>query len=228
METFSVRGSVRYGWETFKKRPWYLIGVAALIGIINLIIPGPSEDSSMEATVALGLISFLLGSLLQLGATNIALKAHDNVEEVRVKDLWMPHLFLKYLLATILTGIVLGIAFLIPIAAGYILYTMYGIAGLAAVVLFIPGIILSIALAFVGYGIIDKNLGPIDSIKESLRLTKGNRWKLFLLMLTFVAIALLGVICLLVGLLVALPVIAIAMAHAYRVIDAQKSSIVAA
>jgi len=226
METFSIRDAVRYGWETFKKRPWFLIGVTLLLAAIDFLIPDPNKDASIPMIVGISLISLVLGSFLQLAGTNFALKTHDNVAEVRLADLWKPGLFLRFFGANLLVIVILVAAFLIPIAIAAGLYFLVGWIGLLALLLLVPSIILSIALSLTGYVVIDKHLGPIASIKESVRLTKGNRGKLFLLSLTFVLIALLGLVCLVVGLLVALPVIFIAMAHVYRVIDAEKSSVV--
>jgi len=71
-------------------------------------------------------------------------------------------------------------------------------------------------LMFVPYLVIDRGLGPIESMKESWRVTKGNKWQLFLLFLALIGINLLGVAALVVGLLVSVPITMLAAAHAYR------------
>jgi uncharacterized membrane protein len=64
--------------------------------------------------------------------------------------------------------------------------------------------------------VIDRDLGPIKAMKESKGITRGNKWPLlgFLLLLTL--INLLGLIVLVVGLLVSIPISWLALVHAYR------------
>lgn len=47
----------------------------------------------------------------------------------------------------------------------------------------VPGIILALMWAVAPYGIADRRLGPIEALKDSARLTKGYRLRIFLLML---------------------------------------------
>ena len=80
----------------------------------------------------------------------------------------------------------------------------------------VPGIIIAMGLAFVPYLVVERGLGPIDAIKESWRITKGHKWQLFLLVLALLGINLLGLLALVVGIFVAIPVTMIAFVHAYR------------
>ena len=54
------------------------------------------------------------------------------------------------------------------------------------ILLIIPGVIVALSLMFVYYVYLDYKLGIIDSIKKSFELTKGHRWDLFVLMLSFI------------------------------------------
>jgi hypothetical protein len=53
-------------------------------------------------------------------------------------------------------------------------------------------------------------------MKESWRITKGHKWQLALLFLALLGINLLGVLALVVGVFVSVPITLIAFAHAYR------------
>jgi uncharacterized membrane protein len=69
---------------------------------------------------------------------------------------------------------------------------------------------------FATYLVIDKNMAPMDALKESRRMTYGHKWNLFLFGLGLIGINILGFLALIIGLLVSLPVTMLAMAHAYR------------
>ena len=205
MSTLSVRESIRFGWGTFKKRPWFFIGIVVLVVIISSVL------TSIANAYQTGAFSFLLvlavlaaNILIEMGLVSFALKAHDDAEEVSFQDLWHPMSFWKYV----------GMKFLV---------TLVVLIGL--ILLINPGIIAALALLFATYLVIDRGLGPIEAMKESLRITKGNRWKLFLLVLAIVLINIVGVLALVVGLLVSVPVSLLAVVHAYRTLEHRASEV---
>lgn len=211
MPALSVGDCISYGWETFKKRPWFLIGAVLLVLIISgipqlfatppefgpdgKIIPHPL--TARDAVVSL--VSIVVSIFVSLGLTTLALRAHDNIEGVQIADLWNPGPFWRYLGAHILT--------LIAVILGFIAFI-------------IPGVIIAIGLSFVPFLVIERGLGPIEAIKESWRITKGHKGRLFLLGLAFLAIALLGLLALILGIFVAAPITLVAFAHAYRTLSA--------
>jgi uncharacterized membrane protein len=207
MHTLSIGDCIRYGWETFKKRPWILIGGFLLAMVIagvpsafgpqptmgpdGQIIPPP--PSTLGAIVTL--VSIVASVLVGLGLTTFSLRAHDNIETVQISDLWNPGPFWRFLGAYILTVLAIALGFL---------------------ALIIPGIILSMGLAFVSYLVVDRGLGPIEAMKESWRVTKGHKWQLLLLFLALLGINLLGILALVIGVFVTVPITMLAFAHAYR------------
>jgi uncharacterized membrane protein len=211
MKTLSIGDCISYGWETFKKRPWFLIGVLLLVAIVSalpgLFGPHPTVGPDGQLiqppftaySALVSLVSVVVSILVGLGLTNFSLKAHDNIETAKLDDLWNPGPFWRFLGAHILTGIALFIGF---------------------ICLIVPGIILAVGLAFVPYLVVERGLGPIEAMKESWRITKGHKWNLFLLGLVFLGLLILGVIALFVGMFVAIPVAMIAGAHAYRTLSA--------
>jgi len=72
---------------------------------------------------------------------------------------------------------------------------------------------------------VDKDMSFDVAIKESMRMTKGNTINLFLLVLTFGLIAIAGIICLFVGLIVALPIIWLAGAYIYTLFEQKTNQI---
>lgn len=206
-ETFSVSECIRFGWESFKSRAWFLVGITLVYGVASWIISaiggGSAEvvasrpDDFMAGGVSF-LITFPLGIFLSMCFAGFWLKAHDKLPEVTFKTLWNPHPFWKFLGAKILSSIAV-------------------IIGL--VLLIIPGIILAIAFIPVPYLVLERKLGPIEALKESWRITKGHRWQIALLLGALLGLNLLGLLALVVGLLVTVPISALATVHAYRFME---------
>ena len=199
---FSAGAAIRYGWETFKRRPWFFAGTALLIlvlsGLVDSLTSGADAivTGSPDHSSGLGLvINLAFGTLLSMGATAFYIAAHDNPDGARLSMLWHPQPFWKYLAASILLAIVVGV-------------------GLA--LLIVPGIILFLMFMFATFIVIERGLGPIDAMSESRRLTRGHKWQLLGFVGLLFLINLLGLLALIVGLLVSIPVSALAFVHAYR------------
>ena len=170
MPALPIGDCIKFGWETFKKRPWILIGALLLVGLVyaipGLLSPHPEvvEGQPPPPPTALGmfmgLVSFAVSILASLGLTSFALRAHDNIETVTIGDLWNPEPVWRYLGTYLLE--------LLIVIAGFVLFV-------------IPGIIASLGLVFATYLVIDRGMQPIASIKESWRITNGNKWRIFLL-----------------------------------------------
>jgi len=78
---------------------------------------------------------------------------------------------------------------------------------LGSILLIIPGIYLALRFQFFGELILDKDMGIMDSLSGSWKLTKGFAFDLFVLALVSFVVTILGVLALLVGVLVAAPVV---------------------
>jgi uncharacterized membrane protein len=202
---FSIKSALGFGWETFKRRPWFFVGATlvifllyivagALTATIDYALTGDTENHSGVGSI----LDWLIGTLISMGAVAFYLKAHDNPEQVTLSALWHPHPYWSYLAATVLVGLVIVLGLLL---------------------LIVPGIIFGLMFMFTSFIVIDRALGPIDAMKESKRITSGYRWRLLGFILLLALINLAGVIALVVGLLVTVPVTSIAFANAYRVLS---------
>ena len=103
---------------------------------------------------------------------------------------------------------------LVPMAAASIMYYAMVVVGL--ILLIVPGIYLALRFSQFGAAIVDKDMGAIESLKYSARLTEGNKMNLFGLFVLCFLVVLAGALALLVGLLAALPVVYLAPYVAYR------------
>ena len=194
---FSIKESLSFGWNTLKGRAGFFIGAIAIVGII-LITSGALLTPQHGGNALFTILNFIISVLVDMGLVAIMLAAHENAATAELKMLWAPHPFWKYLGASILVGIVVFIGFIL---------------------LIVPGIIASLGLMFTKYLVMDRKLGPVEAMKESWRITKGNRLHLLGFVLTLVGLNILGVIALLVGLLVTIPLTLLATVHVYRALE---------
>lgn len=195
MHPFTIKECLSFGWTTFKKRPGFFVGTFLVYALVQIAL-------SIVQNEVPGIVSFLLSmiasTLLYIGLITVYLKAYVDPMAPTLQELWRPGPFWRYLFGSLLiAGIVIG----------------------GLILLIIPGVFFAVAFAFTGYLIIDKDMQPVRALKESARLTKGHRWKLFQLGLVLILISLIGALPLFLGLLVAGPVSMLAGIHAYRLLE---------
>lgn len=194
MNKFSAIEAFTFGWETFKKRAGFFIGVTVAVCVASAIVSSITNNHGF----ILEIVGFCVSSLIGMGMAALFLKAHEDVTKPEFADLWHPQDFLSYLGASILTGI--------AVIVGTIL-------------LIVPGIFAAIVLGFGSLIVIDRHMSPIDSLKESMRITKGKRWEVLVLFLLAIVLNIVGALALLVGLLITIPMTMLAFVHAYRTLE---------
>jgi uncharacterized membrane protein len=207
MDTFSTGSAIKAGWEIFKKRPGFIIGTmvviwaASMLGsfVAGIIQTSVAPEGEIAGIVAGFAVSILIQVFVNIAYIAFFLKVHDDVMSAKMIDAWQPQHFLNFVVTTILVYIVILIGFIL---------------------LVIPGIIASLALMFAPYLVIDKGMGPIEAMKESMRITKGSRLRLFALIMACMLIMFLGLLAVVVGILVAIPVSLLALMVAYRTLSA--------
>jgi len=196
MQTFSKVEALSFGWHRFKERPFFLIGLFIITTVISAISGYVADEiGNGGAGVVINLLDFAIQIIIGIGITLILLRVYDKVETDYADLLEQVHLFWKYLVMTILV--------LVVVVFGFVLFI-------------VPGIIAGLALSFAPYLIVDRNLGPIEAMKQSVEMTHGHRWNLFIFALTIFFFNLLGALFFGVGLLITIPVSALATVHIYR------------
>ena len=205
---FSISDAISLAWNKFKENIPTWIGASILVLILGTIA---GENTIFYGGIDItypsnsGIIFGVIVAYLELGIIKMAIN-HIRGEAIDFKDLYSVSLktFLNYIVA-------------------YIITVFFIIIGL--ILLIIPGIHLALRFMFAQYLIVDKDMSFDVAIKESMRMTKGNTINLFLLVLTFGLIAIAGIICLFVGLIVACPVIWLAGAYIYTVFEQKTNQI---
>lgn len=201
MQKFSISEALKYGWNTTKANLMFLVGIE----IVALLVQSFSQGIRVTYTQSfpflnldvspIGLIFYIFKIIIDIGLIKIAL---DFVEGKKAEfmDLFRHYnLFVKYFIGSTIYGLLIG---------------------LGLILLIIPGIFLIIRLQFYNFLIVDKGLGPIEALKASWQLTKGSSMNLFLYGLAALGVILLGLLALVVGIVVAIPVTMLATAFIYR------------
>lgn len=207
LKAFSKGSAIKFGWETVKSKFWFIVGIYLVVMAISSL-PGfltetkvLAEDSSAFWLVQI--LTWIVSLITSMGAIKIALNLYDK-QDVSFTDLFTNYQpFFRMLGAGILISIICVIGFIL---------------------LIIPGIIAAMRLQFAGFLVIDEGLGPIAAIKKSWAITRGSTGNLFLFWLLTILIVLLGVICLLVGVLVAAPITYLGLTHIYRQLNPVESN----
>jgi len=208
-DKFPFGAAIKFGWQKTKENFWSLIAITLIWIVISGMFNSTAknfEKTMPLANLIIQIVSAVVSMIMTLGITRISLKVYRG-EKFEVTELFNSSgLLLKYFLASLL--------YFLAIAVGLIL-------------LIVPGIILMLRMSFYTYLIVDKQLGPVESLKESMRLTKGSCFNLFLFWFVVLGVFLLGLLALIVGVIVAIPVTVIAWIFVYRYLETKQQPVVA-
>ncbi|MCX6722550.1 MAG: hypothetical protein NT094_00600 [Candidatus Staskawiczbacteria bacterium] len=195
---FFKKEAINLGFEIAKKNIIFFIGIFAIVFVISFISSaiqiGAFLDKQSMLYILLNILTFIINAIISIGLIKISLEFIDN-KKPKFLDLFYVKPLVNFILASIIRGVIASIGFILFI---------------------IPGIIFSIRLQYVTYLVIDKNLPPVESIKKSWEMTKGNTWNLFFFCILLLLINILGAILFLVGLFVTVPLTMLATAFVYR------------
>ena len=156
---------------------------------------GLEENEHTGPSLVVGLLGQVLSVFLSLGMTRIFLNAVD-AREVNVGQIFGEgRLLLSAILAMLLSSLIIFVGFILFI---------------------IPGIIAMIRLSPLTGVLVDQELGPVEAIKESFRLTRNNSLQIVGLWLLSTLALIAGFLAFFVGLIFALPLVFFAYVVAYR------------
>lgn len=196
----SVGDTFGKGWQLFRANVGPLIGI--IIVLFLLAIPSNTgEDASAGQNLFASLYSiFVLNPVALVAYYGVVRLARG--QELNPQGLFsvLQNNYLNVVGVTFLASMIIGIGFLLFI---------------------IPGVYLSARLGFAGYLCLDRGLGPIDAIKTSWDVTQGHAGTLILYGIVAFFLILVGLLALLVGALVAMPVALAAFAILYNTIESR-------
>lgn len=230
---FSIKESIVFGWHKVKAHSGLVFGVVITmfaLQIASSIVEKGLRDTALGALASVALA--VLGIVLGAGATLIFLKLAKG-EHARYGNIIPPaQLIWKYFCASVLTGLISFLPLMAGALASLALLLSTGsinfsegapIAG-HEWAFAVAAVIMAVAFCFTVYLAIRylmARLAVLDgaeilgSLSKSAAMTHGAKGHLLLLMLAMLGLNILGLMALVVGLLVSIPVSALALAHVY-------------
>ena len=195
---FSKKEAISLGFELAKKNIVFFIGIFVIVVVVavasSAIQIGVTLGKQPMLYILLNVLTFIVNAIIGMGLIKISLEFIDK-KKPKFSDLFHTKSLINFILGSLIRGVVTVIGFIL---------------------LIIPGIIFSIRLQYVTYLIVDKNLPPVEAVKKSWNMTKGNTWNLFFFGILLFLVNVLGAILLLIGLFVTVPLTMLATAFVYR------------
>ena len=182
----TVRNVVRRSWDVFKAHWGTLWLVIIIFAVVESVMSGLTDAVTKQGggilvAAAITVIGIIVSLLLRIGLVRITLTLADD-GKASLKELYLGSQYLlRYLFASILYGILVIVGFLL---------------------LLIPGIYWSLKYGQYRMLIVDKNLGVLDSFKESARITADKKWKILLVSLAYAGLMILSMAPLILGVII--------------------------
>lgn len=203
----TIRRSFSYGWQQMWKYFLYLFLVIVIVAVAELPTGISHKIHDLEELKSPGLVIYqifvvaywlLFLPVINYGADLLFLRGMRN-EEIKIQEMFEGfNNYLNIILAHLLAAAIIGLGF---------------------VFLIVPGIILACRLAFVPYLVMDKKLDAVAAVEKSWHMTRGYGWKIFGMAILSFFIVILGLICLVVGVIFAIIWINTAFASLYYAVD---------
>ncbi|WP_156425263.1 hypothetical protein [Mycobacterium sp. GA-1285] len=153
-----------------------------------------SDPASLAIAILGSIVSLVVGAIIQSAYYNGMLDV-ANGQPVTIGSFFKPRNVGGVIIAGVIVGLLTSIGFALCV---------------------IPGFIVMIFTMFTVIALLDRNLSPIDAIKTSFDIAKNNFGQVLLTLLAVFAVTLVGALLCGVGLLVALPLVALIEVYAYR------------
>jgi hypothetical protein len=197
--------ALSYGWNGFTKNisAVLLIVVAVVLVNVGLNALGLAFDNEF-VTFLLSIIGFVVSLIITVGLIRAALSITDG-DKPTLGEVFSGDRVVPYAIASI----VLGAAFAVINIVGAITIILLPVTLIATAVL-------AFFVQFFGYAIVDERAGAFDGISRSFNLVKENLGEILLLWVVALGINILGALLCGIGLLVTIPLTAIAWAYAWR------------
>lgn len=194
---FLKKEAIASGWKIFKSHKGMFIGIvfiSMLLYIIPNILQGTFKEQKVLAAL-IGVCAWVLQSAIAMGMARISLQVTDKgLSSISELFSCFP-LLLKYIVSSVLYGLMVFVGM---------------------VLLIVPGIIVAIRGQFFVYYIIDEDAGPIEAIKKSFEITKGSVINLSFLSLITILLNFAGMLALILGIFITIPITLVAYAFVYR------------
>lgn len=206
---FSPTEAIGWGWKKFRENlgpillaTIVLIGVSIVFNLIGRAVSGGDTFISYSTDgfgfSFAGLLAQIIGTFIGYVVSAAVIKGSIGVTQGR-----------KFDLAESFSGLPIG-----NVIITSILIAIFEIIGF--VLCIIPGLIVATLTAFALYFVVEKGQSPMEAISSSSRLVRDNLGDTIVLFLLSILVVILGLIACIVGVFVAIPVVVLAWAYAYK------------
>lgn len=207
-----VKQLLRYGWNKARHCAWAYIPVLLLQWILGSAASwrreldgqytfhlwwhsmGVLSRELVLTAVVLSALGFVVSRWVDMGVL------HGSIKAARGEDVTPGDFFVSWKNAG-------------TYVAGSLLFGL--IVGIGMILLIVPGIIWALRYSMYGYYIVTQDAGPMEALQMSADATDGHKIELLSLCLASLAVIILGVLCLGIGLVWAIPTVDIAWAAAF-------------
>ena len=203
---------IRYGWNKARRWVWSYFPVLVLQWVLGSAVSWRRELDGqytfhlwwhnmgvlgrelVVTALVLGALGYVVSRWVDMGIL------HGSVKAARGEDVAPGDFFISwknvgsYVIASLLFGLIVGIGM---------------------VLLVVPGIIWGLRYSMYGYYVVTQDAGPMEALQMSADATDGHKIELLTLCLASLAVLILGVLCLGIGLVWAIPTVDIAWAGAF-------------
>jgi uncharacterized membrane protein len=193
-----VGAALTYAWQKFQQNagPLLLITLIIVVAYVVGIILSYSVDNTFGYIVFQVLV-FFAAQILTLGLyrAGLMVTAGERPEPGRV---FATDRLGDFILASILYSLIVTVGLILCI---------------------IPGIAAAIALYFYGFYVLDRGLGPTDSLRASYELVRANVGTVVVLLLVAWLVYFVGILLCGIGVFVTAPVALIMVSYGYRILN---------
>jgi uncharacterized membrane protein len=197
---FSIRAVLKEGWELTKVNMGFLFVYQIILYVISILLSGNEGGWKMAPLYILGYIIVILGKM-GLYQSILMMTTGNKPGFDQFYRNW-PQFF-----SWVVAGILFGLMFVIGL-----------------ILLIVPGCYVLARYGLFPFFILDKQLGPLEALKQAGEATEGVRGQLFLLFLACLAVNIVGMLFFLIGLLITVPITLLALATVYRKLTGQEKN----
>lgn len=239
MNYISTIDLFKKSWETVKANFVKIVGATVVLLVIQAFLDNvASFDEKVSMTPATGLAAFaatILSLVIGVAITSAIIRiARGEVVRTEVFSVTLSQI-LRYVGVLAVMMLIFVAFFIILAGVAILLGVSTYVAGDidASIVGFIITVLLAIIalvyinfrIMFATYLVVDGKIGVFDAIKYSWKITHGNMWTLVKLVILSFGLVLLGILALVVGIFVAIPVIALTYAYVYLELAERKEKV---
>ena len=217
---FSIAETIKTAWDIIKKNFVTIIIYSAIaffaLGILQVFNFFLASTSNFGLVVALFFLLMIMQGYTTLGLYKLIFTLIDS----EYYEFEFSQIVPKFRMVVSYVTLSLLLAFVVTTYSFFVVDIWLKAYPLLQEIAKDVGVLVVIYMAlrymFCICFIVDDDSGPIESLQQSFNLTRGNLWKIILILLISIALIFAGLIALLVGLIITYPLVNVILVVTYR------------